>query len=150
SADSRINSTIAIFQLTRSNVANLIPGQFTYQATGKQRSRGFEFDGQFKLTPDWEMVASYSYIDAVVTEDTSIPVDSWVPSTPKNKVSLWTRYVIPSGLFKGLGFSAGGSIYTRQAGDDNNTYFVSGYGLLNLNVSYRRARYELLLNVNNA
>src|SRR5262249_813497 len=83
-------------------------------------------------------------------EDTSIPVDSWVPSTPKNKVSLWTRYVIPSGLFKGLGFSAGGSIYTRQAGDDNNTYFVSGYGLLNLNVSYRRARYELLVNVNNA
>lgn len=149
SEDGRLSSTVALFHLVRSNVANLTPGGFTYQTSGEQRSRGAEFDGQFRLTRALEMVASYSYTDVVVTEDTVIPEDMWVTGTPKHKASLWMRYLISEGELKGLGFSAGGSIYSKQAGDDLNTYFIDNYALVNMNVSYNRGRYSLLFNVNN-
>ena len=148
-ADGRANSTVSVFQVTRSNVAAQVPGQFTYQSTGLARSRGIEFDGQFRLTSAWELLASYSYLQAIVLRDTVIPVGSLILNTPRNKASLWTRYVIPAGPLKGLGFSAGGSSYSRQAGDDANSFFIPGYTLVNANVSYRWGRYSLLANVNN-
>jgi iron complex outermembrane receptor protein len=149
SADGRISSTVSIFQLTRTNVANQVPGGFSYQATGEQRSRGIELDGQFKLAAGWEMLASYSYLDAVVKADTVIPVGNLIPSTPKHKASLWMRYVLQTGPLSGLGFSAGGSAYSRQAGDDANSFFIPAYPLVNANLSYRRGPYSVLFNVNN-
>lgn len=148
-ADGRANSTVSVFQVTRSNVATQVPGGFSYQTTGEQRSRGIEFDGQFKLTSSLEMLASYSWLKAQVIEDTVIPIGSWIASTPRNKASLWMRYVIPAGAMSGLGFSAGGSVYSKQAGDDTNTYFIPSYELVNANVSYRRGPYSVLFNVNN-
>jgi iron complex outermembrane receptor protein len=149
SANGGASSTVSIFQLTRSNVANQVPGGFSYQATGEQRSRGIEFDGQFKLAANWEMLASYAYLDAVVKADTVIPVGNLIASTPKHKASLWMRYVIPTGPLSGLGFSAGGSVYSRQAGDDANSFFIPSYGLVNANVSYRKGPYSVLFNANN-
>ena len=149
SANGGASSTVSIFQLTRTNVANQVPGGFSYQATGEQRSRGIELDGQFKLATNWEMLASYSYLDAFVKADTVIPVGNLIPSTPKHKASLWMRYVIRTGVLSGLGFSAGGSIYSRQAGDDANSFFIPSYTLVNANVSYRKGPYSVLINANN-
>ncbi len=149
SQDGRLSSTVSLFHLLRSNVVNQIPGSFAYQTSGEQRSRGVELDGQFRLTSALEMVASYSYTDVEVTEDTVVPEGSWVTGMPRHKASLWMRYVIPDGGLKGLGFSAGGSLYSKQAGDGLNSYFIDSYQLVNMNVSYNRGRYSVLFNVNN-
>ena len=60
---------------------------------GSERSRGFECDLAGYITPDWQINASYSYIDAKITNDrnTSL-IGARKQNTPKNSANLWTRY----------------------------------------------------------
>ncbi|QSB28952.1 TonB-dependent receptor [Flavobacterium sp. CLA17] len=60
---------------------------------GAERSRGFECDLAGYLTPDWQINASYSYIDAKITNDRDLSlIGARKQNTPKNSANLWTRY----------------------------------------------------------
>ncbi|MEO6177563.1 MAG: TonB-dependent receptor [Flavobacterium circumlabens] len=60
---------------------------------GAERSRGFECDLAGYLTPDWQINASYSYIDAKIVNDRDLSlIGARKQNTPKNSANLWTRY----------------------------------------------------------
>lgn len=60
---------------------------------GGERSRGFECDLAGYITPDWQINASYSYIDAKITQDSNASlIGARKQNTPKNSANLWTRY----------------------------------------------------------
>lgn len=60
---------------------------------GAERSRGFECDLAGYITPDWQINASYSYIDAEITNDRDASlIGARKQNTPKNSANLWTRY----------------------------------------------------------
>ncbi|TDW51877.1 iron complex outermembrane receptor protein [Flavobacterium sp. 270] len=60
---------------------------------GSERSRGFECDLAGYITPDWQINASYSYIDAEITNDANPDlIGARKQNTPKNSANLWTRY----------------------------------------------------------
>lgn len=60
---------------------------------GSERSRGFECDLAGYITPDWQINASYSYIDAKITNDRNASlIGARKQNTPKNSANLWTRY----------------------------------------------------------
>lgn len=151
SPDGRYNVTTAIYEITRSNVASALPAPAgRYDTSGRQRSRGFEIDSQIQLRRGWEMIASYAYTDVEVLEDYVTPKGNWPVNVPRNAVSLWTKYVIQDGALRGLGFSVGGSRYTKMAGDPANTFFVPAYTLVNANISYVRDNgFNAQLNVDN-
>ncbi|MCP2025537.1 iron complex outermembrane receptor protein [Flavobacterium sp. HSC-32F16] len=60
---------------------------------GAERSRGFECDLAGYITPDWQINASYSYIDAEIIKDNNPAlIGARKQNTPKNSANLWTRY----------------------------------------------------------
>lgn len=60
---------------------------------GAERSRGFECDLAGYITPDWQINASYSYIDAEIIKDNNLAlIGARKQNTPKNSATLWTRY----------------------------------------------------------
>ncbi|WP_149243032.1 TonB-dependent siderophore receptor [Dyadobacter sp. 32] len=60
---------------------------------GQERSRGIEWDLAGYITPEWQVNASYSFIDAEITRDQDESlVGARKQNTPKHSANLWTRY----------------------------------------------------------
>ncbi|WP_240601633.1 TonB-dependent siderophore receptor [Flavobacterium columnare] len=76
---------------------------------GSERSRGFECDLAGYITPNWQINASYSYIDAIITNDANTAlIGARKQNTPKNSANLWTRYNFSSNsALKDLGVGFG-------------------------------------------
>lgn len=76
---------------------------------GAERSRGFEIDVAGYLLPNWQLNASYSYIDAVIVEDNDEALKgARKQNTPYNSANLWTRFNFPgSSKLKDIGIGAG-------------------------------------------
>lgn len=150
SKGSRISATFSIYQLTRTNVATAIPSMpGAYSVTGRQRSKGFEFDGQFSILPGWQLLANYAYAKATILEDNVLPVGDWALGVPRHQAGLWTRYEVQDGPMRGLSGSIGGTSYSKQAGGVPNTYFLPAYTVVNANIAYRTGPMSVRLNVNN-
>ncbi len=121
----------------------------TSVATGEEHSRGFEFDLKGEILPGWNLIASYSNINAEVTEDNTISVGNELPGVPRNSANLWTTYEIQSGDLEGLGFGIGFNFAGERAGDRENTFEVDSYLLTNAAVFYRRDNWRAALNFRN-
>ncbi|MET0945803.1 MAG: TonB-dependent siderophore receptor [Flavobacterium sp.] len=76
---------------------------------GAERSRGFECDLAGYITPQWQINASYSFIDAEIINDKNPAlIGARKQNTPKNSANLWTRYNFASETaLKGLGVGFG-------------------------------------------
>ena len=146
----RATTTLAIFQLNRKNVATSDPGHPNfYLVTGQQRSRGVELEATLHPLAGWNVTSAYSYINAVVTHDTTLPEGTPTINAPKHIFNLWTTYEIPRGVARGLTFGIGGRHYTDQSGDLADTFQLPGYGLVDASLTYRRGRAQWQVNANN-
>jgi iron complex outermembrane receptor protein len=82
----------AVFQYTYQNVLTTDPGNPSFNiAVGEQRSRGLELEAIGRLTNDWSIVASYSYLEAEITKDNRLPVGDRRQSVPEHSISLFNR-----------------------------------------------------------
>lgn len=92
-------ATVALFELTRENIPTTDPVTLERFAIGEQRSRGVELEAIGEITPDWHIVASYTYLDAEVTEDKQLPVGDRRQGVPDHAASLFNRVSLrPLGL----------------------------------------------------
>ena len=143
-------ATLAYFDITRQNVATPDPlDPFSSVATGKQRSQGVELDIVGEIMPGWNIIASYAYTDARVTEDNVIPDGNGLFNAPEHSASLWTTYEITSGELQGLGFGAGFNFVGERDGDLDNSFVLDDYFLTNAGVFYRRDNWRFALNAKN-
>lgn len=147
--DGQIDITASLYYLTRNNVSTsdqIHP--YSYTQSGKQRSRGFEFDSRFQMTANWQAILTYSYTDAVVISDTTTPKGDQLSNVPKNSVGLWTRYAF-DGVVKGLSVAGGVYYYSSQAGDLPNSFRIPDYTLVNTQIAYNYGPAEIQLGVKN-
>lgn len=118
--DDQFRLTFTAFEITKKNVVTAditqAPGSGFSMATGEQRSRGFEVDAVGRLLPGLEIIGSYAYIDARITEDNTFVEGSRLINVPKHQASLWTTYTINDGTLKGLGASAGFRVFGQRNG----------------------------------
>ncbi|MEO1123245.1 MAG: TonB-dependent receptor [Cyanobacteria bacterium J06639_16] len=148
--DGDLLATLAYFNITRQNVATQDPNsQFGSVATGEQRSQGIELDIAGEILPGWNVIASYAYIDAEITEDNVIPEGNRLFNTPRHSASLWTTYEIQAGDLAGLGFGLGFNFVGERQGDLANSFEVDSYFLTNAAISYERDDWRLALNIKN-
>lgn len=153
--DGRFNSLLALYQLTRQNVAtaNLsTPDPFDSVVSGEQRSRGVEWENALQLSPGWDLTFAYTYNDAEITKDNTLPVGARLQGVPEHAFSAWTKYTLQHGPLKGLGFGLGGRYYTEQEGDStySNPFKLPAYGIMDAAVYYERDSLRLQVNINNA
>ncbi|MEL6332488.1 MAG: TonB-dependent receptor [Cyanobacteria bacterium J06626_26] len=151
--DGRLSANLALFNITKQNVATAdpdsLPGQNFSIATGEQRSQGVELDVIGEILPGWDIVANYAYTDADITEDNSGLEDNRIFGVPEHNVNLWTNYEIQQGDLAGLGFGIGLNYVDERFGDNENSYILEDYFLTNAAVSYRRNNWRAALNFHN-
>ncbi|MEM9683449.1 MAG: TonB-dependent siderophore receptor [Pseudomonadota bacterium] len=147
----RLSSTLAFFNITKSNVATGDPVfPFASVATGEQRSRGFDVDLTGEILPGWNVIASYAFIDAEVTKDNDPTlVGNNVAGVPRHSGSVWTTYEFQGGPLKGLGGGIGFNYVGERPGDLANSFDVDGYVIANAGLSYRWRNWQLRLNAEN-
>jgi iron complex outermembrane receptor protein len=150
--DGRLSANLAAYHLTKTNITtpDLENTLFSVQ-TGEARSQGIELDISGEILPGWNIIASYAYTDAVVTEDNVIPEGNRLANVPEHQASLWTTYTIQEGDFRGLGFGLGlFYIGERQGSFDLATPFTIGSDFrTDAAVYYRRGQLNAAINIRN-
>lgn len=152
----RLSATASVYQIIQKNVlmnANdpLDPNLLIQR--GQDRSKGFEMDVVGKVTSDLQIMASYSYIDAIIQDDTNPTlIGKRKENAPQNSANLWARYnltQIKALKDLGLGFgiqNQGSRIpwYTRD-------FEVPEFTVFDAAVYYTpsKSSIQLALNVNN-
>lgn len=150
--DGRLAATLAAYQITKSNVAAPDPADPDFSIPiGEQRSRGIELDVAGEILPGWNIIASYAYTDAEVTESNEIAgtEGNRLINVPYNAASLWTTYEIQSGDLEGLGFGFGLFFVGERQGDIENTFELPGYVRTDAAIYYRRNNWRSAVNFKN-
>jgi iron complex outermembrane receptor protein len=148
--DGRLSANLAAFYLTKSNVATIDPVNPDFSiAVGEQRSQGVELDVIGTILPGWDLIASYAYINAEVTEDNFIEEGVRLPNVPYHSASLWTTYEIQQGDLQGLGFGLGLFFVGDRAGDLDNSYELPSFLRTDAALYYRRDNWRAAVNVQN-
>ena len=132
----RLSTTLAVFNLTRQNVATTDPADSNFSvATGEQRSRGVELDVTGTILPGWQVMVGGAYLNTKVTEDNTYQGNS-LAGAPRWSGSLWSTYQIQGGSLRGLGFGAGLIAVDDRVGEISNTFAVPGYARVDASVFY--------------
>jgi iron complex outermembrane recepter protein len=150
--DNRISTTLAFYDITKSNVLTDDPNNpdpdFSIQV-GEQKSQGVELDVKGEILPGWDVIASYAYTDAKISEDNSFPVDNRLNNVPFNTVSLWTNYEFQNNALKGFALGAGLFFVDERSGDLDNSFTVDGYTRVDAAISYTTDNLRLAVNFKN-
>jgi iron complex outermembrane recepter protein len=151
--DGRLSTNLAFYDLTKINIADTDPNDPTstfFVPIGEQRSRGVELDVAGEILPGWNLIASYAYTDAEITEGTfGVPDGSRPANVPEHSGSLWTTYEIQNGDLQGLGFGLGLFFVGERQGDNQNTFELPGYVRTDAAVYYQRDNWRAAVNVRN-
>jgi iron complex outermembrane receptor protein len=127
--------TMSAFDLTQRNVTTPDPvdANFSVQ-TGEVRSRGLEVEGKASLTDNLNMLASYAYTYAKITEDTRYKGNT-PRDIPRHTASLWLDYTVNNGTFDGLGMGVG-ERYVGSSKNIQNTLKTPQYFLTDATLRY--------------
>lgn len=124
--------------------------------TGVLRSRGFEIEGTATLDNGLSLLASYSYVDMRIEDDTAGTEGNVLSSIPFHTASFWGDYTLRSGAAVGLGFGFGVRYIGSSFGDDENTFKNAGHALFDMAAHYDLSRLDpslkgahLQVNINN-
>lgn len=149
----RLNTSLAFYRLTQSNLAVVDPNNTDFAiAAGEQRSQGIELDVVGRLLPGWNIIASYAFTDAKITESDEFFLSAEgnrFPNIPFHQASLWTTYEIQKGAAQGLGFGLGLFYVGDRQGDFENTFILPEFLRTDAAVFYRRENWRLALNIRN-
>lgn len=149
--DGRLSATLALYDLTKTNVSVADPNNPGFSiALGEQENQGIELDIVGEILPGWNVIASYSHIDAEVTEGFSgIPAGGKPANVAENTASFWTTYEIGRGNLQGLGFGIGWFFVGERFGDFGNTFTLDDYVRTDAAIFYRRNNWNAALNFKN-
>jgi iron complex outermembrane recepter protein len=149
--ENRLSANFGYFNITKQNVAVADPDfPEAFIVTGEQQSQGFDFDLSGQIMPGWNIIASYAFIDAEITEDTNPElVGNKLLGIPENSASLWTTYRIQSGSLKGLGFGGGFNFVGERQGGLPISFTADSYFLTNAAFFYERDNWKIQLNFDN-
>ncbi|VUZ25028.1 Ferric-pseudobactin BN7/BN8 receptor [uncultured Comamonas sp.] len=158
----RLNASLATFLVRQENRAvddldgpNPCPGStsgYCRRAAGEVESKGFELEVGGALTPDWQIMAGYTYVKTRYTKD-SVAANVGKPydtKLPKHQLKLSTSYRMSGDLQR---WRVGGSVQVQSRMYTEGTGYriaQGGYAVVGLNASYAiNPQTELRINVNN-
>lgn len=159
-ADHKLFASAAAFFIKRNNVAvalgtnRPVTGQSIFRIDGEQHSEGVEFEVQYQPRPYWQVQCGVALNKAFIAQSGKNPqtIGSDLVNAPRGSGNFWTRYNIPEGSLKGLGFGTGVIYVGKYWGGDpaSTVYFpVPGYTRVDTAVYYKWRRYDLALNIQN-
>ena len=154
----RLSATVAIFNLKKMNALYAAPIENypdRMEQIGEEVSKGIELDIAGFITPNWSIIANYSYNDAKITKTKDGKERDFGmqrPNTPRHSGNLWMKYIIGKGIVKGLGFGAGYNFVTERFGQIDrreHTVVYPSYGIVDAALYYKVQNIQLQANLNN-
>jgi iron complex outermembrane recepter protein len=146
----------AIYEINQNNIlmnANDPANPDLLITRGGERSRGFECDLAGYITPDWQINLSYSYIDAVITNDSNADlIGARKQNTPKNSANLWTRYNFANDTkLKGLGVGFGTQYQSSKIPWFTRGFTLPDFTIFDAAIYYRpnKSDMQIALNASN-
>jgi len=148
--DQALFSSVTVFKLEQTNKAEGDPLNPGFVALlGSEEVQGVELEVVGKPTSSVNMTLGYTYLDAEITESANVAlIGTSSANTPKNKLSAFVDYQLPSSLNNwtmGLGVIRVG---TRQ-GDNSNTYELPSYTRWDARAAYTKRDWTLALGIEN-
>ena len=148
--DGAASFTAALYQLTRSDVKYTDPVLNRLVNVGEQRARGLELTLAGQVATGWQVLAGYSYLDALVTNGVGTVTAPFTTAkatplqgkrlalAPRHTFSLWTLKSLDALL---PGVQAGAGINARAASFANvdNAVSLPGYATVDLALYWRPA-----------
>jgi len=148
--DKQVRFTAAVFDIKQQNVLTTDPvhSNFSIQ-TGEVGSRGLEFEANGSLSPNLNIIASYTYLDAEVTKDTDPTlVGRKRPVVPQHQINTWVDYKFTGSVLDG--FSLGlGARYNTKTPNFTNDIWQPNKTLVDARIGYRIDAWEIALNAKN-
>lgn len=154
----------ALFQIEKTDARTTVNNVVTLD--GDQRVRGVELSAVGHLTPSWQVLAGYTYMDgemikapdsstvAIAQADETLPTVNAPPifakgktlqNTPRDTASIWTTYNITDNWEVG-----GGAVYSAKRYLNNfETAQVDAYTSINATIAYRQKAFGVRLNLQN-
>ncbi|WP_024612189.1 TonB-dependent siderophore receptor [Pseudoalteromonas sp. TB64] len=131
----RLQSSVSIYNIEKTNVLSTEDGITTLR--DGQTSEGIEFSISGQPTEGMNLIAGYAYTDA------EIEVDGVTGNKPRNVAdntfNLWASYEFQKGSLEGFGVGGGYFFVDDRFGNDDNSYTLDSYGLVDLSVWYTLA-----------
>lgn len=155
--DGKVSATAALFRLEKTNARTTSPIDPSLQElSGEVRTDGFELGLSGEILPNWDVSATYAYLDAEVvksnnsaTGSVSGQVRSYEGMTavnvPKNSGVVWSTYHLTDN------WEIGGGVYyaSHRYADSVNEAVLPGYARLDAVLAYHQKHYDVQLNVFN-
>ncbi|WP_374263627.1 TonB-dependent receptor [Zoogloea sp.] len=150
SASRNLSTRFALFRGVKLNERNtdpLVPSIITL--SGKRHATGIDMDVAGKITPRWEIFASYTWIwDAEIDKKSPTNNDEQQgqrPSLiPKHQGTLWNSYQFTEKLRAGVGVNA----RTKLTPNRNPGFYSEGYVTADLMAEYEAIQDKLMLKAN--
>ena len=129
--------TLALYDLTQSNVATYNSAAGWFENSGKVRSKGVEAEAHATLFENLNLIASYTYTEAeTVFRSVVCTVGKSPARIPTHMASAFTSYTLPDGALKSLTAGVGVRYIGTSYGDAKNTFKVPAVDLYDAMVSY--------------
>ncbi|MCQ8105440.1 TonB-dependent siderophore receptor [Methylomonas sp. SURF-2] len=155
--DGRLSASAAVFRLEKTNARTTSAIDPNLQElSGEVRTDGFELGLSGEILPNWDVSATYAFLDAQVVKSNNSAVGSVSGETksfegmtsvnvPKNSGVIWTSYHLTDN------WELGGGVYyaTHRYADSVNEAVLPGYARLDAVLAYHQKHYDLQLNVFN-
>ncbi len=141
SADMANTLTASYFHITKFDSIAADPNDPTFRAKiqlGEVTSQGVELEGQAYLADNWDVLASYTYLDMEVKKATDATLVGTTPIyVPKHSANLWTNYYLTSGALSGARIGGGVRYVGEMEMDATNTQGkVPSYTVADLSLGY--------------
>ena len=141
--DNKLNTTIAVYNITRNNLITVVPGTLYKAVQDKQtRTQGIEFDMRGAIGKKMDVVMNYAFTKSLITRDADESKrgkEADGPAFPKHTGNAWINYEIKGKWHTSLG-------YQWQAKRGNG---LEDYHRFDANVSYTIEMLSVSLSINN-
>ncbi|VVD99824.1 TonB-dependent siderophore receptor [Pandoraea anhela] len=137
-----LSGTLAVFNIDKRNVlvSQAVPGSSTldWRTSGAARSRGVELDVSGRIGQRWNVIASYAFIDAKITDD-PIYTGNTLVNAARHTASLAGVYDWGPVLGDGSGnlrLGAVGRYIGSRPGDSANSFTLPAYFVADVFATY--------------
>ncbi|CAM3187984.1 iron complex outermembrane recepter protein [Pseudomonas gessardii] len=141
--------TAAVYDIREQNrrMPDPLDAMNTLQS-GETRARGLELEALVAVTPDWDLIGTYSYTDTTVIKGSPAEQGKRLASVPENMASVWSQHRFSIGDISG--FSVGAGVrYVGTSWDGADRLKTPSTTLVDAMLGYRYQNWNLTLNATN-
>ncbi|WP_303878415.1 TonB-dependent siderophore receptor [Stutzerimonas kunmingensis] len=140
--------TAAVFDLREQNRQIFGVTPRGDRQAGETQVRGVELEGLVEVTPEWNLIATYTYLDSEIVEGEEGEQGNRIASVPEHMASLWSQHRFS---IAGIpGFSAGAGVrYVGASWDGADDVKTPSTTLFDAMLGYAYQDWSFTLNATN-